>query len=97
MVAQKLNIPFKPDANLLINLSNIRSNVRVSLPSLDVCEKEIISAFDSAIKHLIKMRETEGKVLAQDLKSRLSKINQMVDSIQLFRKASTASTAGFTP
>jgi len=81
-LAKKLNVPVTPDAHLLLSLSNVRSNNRSSLPSLDVCEKELLSALEIAIKQLMKMREVEGQILAKDLKARLIKINQSVDVMQ---------------
>jgi len=78
-LAKKLNVPVTPDAHLLLSLSNIRSNHRSSLPSLDVCEKDLLSALEIAVKQLMKMREVEGQALAKDLKARLIKINQSVD------------------
>jgi uncharacterized protein (TIGR00255 family) len=81
-LAKKLNVPVTPDAHLLLSLSNVRSNNRSNLPSLDVCEKDLLSALEVAVKQLMKMREVEGQTLAKDLKARLIKINQSVDVMQ---------------
>ena len=82
VLAKKLNIPVTPDANLLLSLSNVRSNNRVSLPAFDDCEKEVLAALEVAVKQLKQMREVEGRALAKDLKARLTKINQNVDVMQ---------------
>lgn len=81
-LAKKLNVPVTPDANLLLNLSNVRANNRSFLPSLETCEKEVSAAIEVAIKHLMRMREAEGAALTQDLKTRLQKIHQLVDLMQ---------------
>jgi len=87
VLAKKLHIPVTPDANLLLSLSNIRSSSRAILPAFEVCEKEVLSALETAIKQLLHMREAEGRTLAKDLKARLIKINQWVDVMQESEKA----------
>jgi uncharacterized protein (TIGR00255 family) len=81
-LAKKLNVPVTPDANLLLSLSNVRSNSRSNLPSFEECEKEVLSSLESAVKQLMQMREAEGQTLTKDLKARLIKINQLVDVMQ---------------
>lgn len=81
-LAKKLNVPVTPDANLLLSLSNVRSNNRSILPSFEESEKVVLSALEVAVKQLMQMREAEGQTLTKDLKARLIKINQLVDVIQ---------------
>lgn len=81
-LAKKLNVPVTPDANLLLSLSNVRSNNRSILPSFEESEKVVLSALEVAVKQLMQMREAEGQTLTKDLKARLIKINQLVDVMQ---------------
>jgi uncharacterized protein (TIGR00255 family) len=46
LLAKKLNVPFTPDAHFLLSLTDVQNSNRPHLPSLDLCEKDILSALE---------------------------------------------------
>ena len=86
--AEKNEIPFQPDARLLLDLARSQENAE-ALPDWTKVEAAARRAFDDALNDLSQMREAEGASLREDLSQRIETLHALVASVE--KTASRAS------
>lgn len=77
-LAAQADVPFMPDARLLLQLAEMKRGGRAILPPLDDCAAAVHHGFEQALQGLLAMREAEGRSLVADLQARLQKIAALV-------------------
>jgi uncharacterized protein (TIGR00255 family) len=80
-LAQKLNVPFEPNADFLLKLA-ISTGVTPHLPSIESAEAAFLKILQQALKALDLMREKEGIAIATDLKQRLALLQKISANIE---------------
>lgn len=78
--AEKNEIPFHPDARLLLDLAKSLDS-SADLPEWTEVEETARQAFDRALADITGMREAEGASLAKDLSARIENLTTLVESV----------------
>jgi len=79
--AARRDIPFEPDAALLLELARTLRD-HSGLPDWKDHEAAIREAFEAALADLTKMRENEGTALAEDLTQRINELGELVAGME---------------
>jgi uncharacterized protein (TIGR00255 family) len=85
-LAGKLNIPFQPDARLLLELAESRRQNRVALHSWDDVLPHLQKSFTEALNRLVVMREQEGARLGKDLMMRVEQLEKLLEVMESSEK-----------
>jgi uncharacterized protein (TIGR00255 family) len=85
-LAVRSDVPFEPDARLLLQLAEGKRSTRGSLPPIETCAAAVAQGFAAALDELVAMRAAEGRVLVTDLNARLQKIAALVADMEAGEK-----------
>lgn len=80
-LSAKLDVPFQPDLNFLVNVASVARN-RVALPEADKIAPRLLEAVREALAEMVEMRSHEGEVLAKDLAMRMLQIGSWLGEIR---------------
>jgi len=83
--AEKRDIPWKPDEDILLRLAtSLKSESH--LPDAETLEDPALEIVVKAADHFIRMREEEGEALRQDLEARLGRLRDYEATVQKFSR-----------
>lgn len=85
-LADKLKVPFQPDARLLLELAESRRQNRVVLPAWEDVLVVLQKTFTEALDRLVAMREQEGASLGKDLKARVEHLEKLLVTMEASEK-----------
>lgn len=80
-LAEANNLEWLPDAELLARLASM-NKTDMALPVNDKVQGFVLEAIELACRDVVRMRETEGAALAEDLKQRLKVLDELLEEIK---------------
>ncbi len=88
-LSDSLKAPFTITPDLLLQLA-LYAKKNQNLPDPEVIEGILLEAFQSALASMVEMRESEGLILAADLKARAEVLRELIAAIEGYAEGTVA-------
>lgn len=88
-LSDSLKAPFTITPDLLLQLA-LYAKKNQNLPDPEVVEGILLEAFQSALASMVEMRESEGLILAADLKARAEFLRELIAAIEGYAEGTVA-------
>lgn len=88
-LSDSLKAPFTITPDLLLQLA-LYAKKNQNLPDPEVVEGILLEAFQSALASMVEMRESEGLILAADLKARAEVLRELIAAIEGYAEGTVA-------